>query len=187
MRENQGYEIAQILQEMRDDYWRTLEAVEEAVGGAVTEYLIIRCGDKRYGLPAANCREVLKLPRMVRVPRLPAHLRGIFNLRGEIVVVTDICPLLGQGAQVTRDNSRLVIVEEGAIKTALLVEFVEGLTSVVEEQVEPLAEGAGAGARDLIAGKVMQGEEVLVLLSLGKLLARPEMIVDQKDQAEGNN
>jgi len=182
MRENQGYEIDQILQEMRADYWRNLEAVEEGAGGIRTEYLIIRCGDNRYGLPAASCREVLKLPRLVRVPRLPKHLRGIFNLRGEIVAVTDICPLLGQEVQELRDDFRLVVVEEGSVKTALLVEVVEGLVGIGEEQVEPLAEGAGSGARDLISGKVVQGEDVLVLLDTNKLLGRPELVVDQKVQ-----
>ncbi|MCK4509661.1 MAG: chemotaxis protein CheW [Desulfuromonadales bacterium] len=185
MQDNQGYEIDQILQEMRSDYWRTLEAVEEDGGGTKAEYLIIRCGNNRYGLLAASCREVLKLPHLVRVPRLPEHLRGIFNLRGEIVAVTDICPLLGQSGQTVHESFRLVIVEEGAIKTALLVEVVEGLIEVSEEQIEPLAEGAGAGARDLFFGKVVQGEEALVLLSLDKLLGRPELIVDQKEQAEG--
>lgn len=184
MRENKGYEIEQILQEMRTDYWRNLEEAEGGDGGAVTDYLIIRCGTKRYGLLATNCREVLKLPRLVRVPRLPEHLRGIFNLRGEIVAVTDMCPLVGQPAQVIHDSFRLVIVEEGAIKTALLVEAIEGLVGIEADQVEPLAEGAGTGARDLVSGKVMQGEEVLVLLDLGKLLGRPELIVDQKEQAE---
>lgn len=187
MQEKQGYEIEQILQEMRSDYWRTLEAVDEGAAVSMSEYLVIRCGGKRYGLPAANCREVLKLPRLVHVPRLPLHLRGIFNLRGEIVVVTDLCPLLGQGAQTVHDHFRLVVVEERAIKTALLVEVVEGLSSIVLEQVEPLAEGAGTGARDLIAGKVVQGEEVLVLLDLGRMLERPEMVVDQKEQTEANN
>ncbi len=187
MQDKQGYEIDLILQEMRTDYWRNLEAVAEDSGGAKTEYLIICCGNNRYGLPAGSCREVLKLPRLVRVPRLPEHLRGIFNLRGEIVAVTDICPLLGQGAQTIHESFRLVVVEAGSIKTALLVEVVEGLTKVSEEQVEPLADGAGAGARDLLVGKVVQGEETLVLLSLDKLLERPELTVDQKEQAEGNH
>ena len=72
----------------------------------------------------------------------------------------------------------------GLIKTALLVEVVEGLIGISGEQIEPLAEGAGTGARDLISGKVMQGEETLVLLHLGKLLERPELVVDQKEQVE---
>ena len=182
MQKNHGYEIDQILQEMRSDYWRNLEAVEENAGGSRSEYLVIRCGKNRLGLPASSCREVLKLPRLIPVPRLPGHLRGIFNLRGEIVAVTDICPLLGQPAQTVHESCRLVIVEAGIIKTALLAEVVEGLVGIGEEQVEPLAEGSGTGARDLIAGKVVQGEEALVLLNLEKLLGRPELIVDQKEQ-----
>lgn len=182
MGEDKSYEIDQILQEMRSDYWRNLEAADESSGGARAEFLIVHCSSRRYGLPAVNCREVLKLPHLVRVPRLPEHLRGIFNLRGEIVAVTDLSPLLGQVRQELRADCRLVVVEEGQFKTALLVEAVEGLVSIEEEQIEPLAEGAGKGARDLISGKVVQGENVLVLLGLEKLLDRPEMIVDQKQQ-----
>lgn len=187
MDENHGYEIEQILQEMRADYWRNLEAEEEGAGAVATEYLIVHCGNKRYGLPAANCREVLKLPRLVHVPRLPEHLCGIFNLRGEIVAVTDMCPLLGLGAQSVRDDFRLVVVEVGALKTALLVEVVEGLSGVNLEQVEALAEGAGVGARDLILGKLVEDEDVLVLIDLGGLMARPELVVDQKQQDESNS
>lgn len=184
MNEEKVYEIDQILQEMRSDYWRNLEEVEAAGGVAGSEYLVVRCGGKRYGFPATNCREVLKLPRLVHVPRLPVHLRGIFNLRGEIVAVTDICPLLANDPQEIHERYRLVIVEGGGIKTALLVEFVEGLIRIEDEQVESLAEGAGSGIRDLIAGKVVDGEDVLVLLDLASLLVRPELLVDQKGQAE---
>lgn len=186
MDENHSYEIEQILQEMRADYWRNLETEEELAGVADSEYLIVRCGNHRYGLPAANCREVLKLPRLVRVPRLPVHLCGIFSLRGEIVVVTDICPLLGLDPQAAREDFRLVVVEAGPLKTALLVEAVEGLSGVAEEQVEALAEGAGVGARDLISGKLVLGEDVLVLIDLGGLMARPELVVDQKKQNESS-
>jgi purine-binding chemotaxis protein CheW len=187
MREKQGYEIEEILQEMRSDYWRNLEAVADKNEHSTSEYLIVCLGGKRYGLPAVNCREVLKLPRLVRVPRLPDHLRGIINLRGEIVAVTDLCPLLGHHLQVIQDHCRLVVVEEQAIKTALLVEFVEGLGSISPEQIEFLAEGAGTGLRDLLVGKIVEGEEVLILLDLGRLLRRPELVVDQQEQAGANS
>lgn len=185
MSKYQRHEIDQILQEMRADYWRNLEEVEAQNGHVGTEYLTVRLRGNRYGLPAAFCREVLKMPTLVRVPRLPAHLRGIFNLRGEIVAVTDVGPLLGQGMQEVHEGCRLVVVEAGPMKTALLVEVVEGLTRVDDDEIEPLADGAGAGARDLIAGKIVRGEYVLVLLDLQKILDRPELVVDQKERSEG--
>ena len=63
----------------------------------------------------------------------------------------------------------------------------EGLTSIDGEQVESLAEGSGAGARDLISGKLVQGEDVLVLLNLEGLMMRPELVVDQKQQDESSD
>lgn len=183
MSKYQRYEIDQILREMRADYWRNLEEVEEQQGHVGDEYLTVRLRGNRYGLPAAFCREVLKMPVLVRVPRLPGHLRGIFNLRGEIVAVTDLGPLLGQGPQEVHEGCRLVIIEAGGMKTALLVEVVEGLARIDDDEIEPLAEGAGTGARDLIAGKIVRGEYVLVLLDLQKLLERPELVVDQKERS----
>jgi purine-binding chemotaxis protein CheW len=182
MSKYQRQEIDEILQEMRSDYWRTLEESEESNVSAGAEFLTIRSSGIRYGLLASFCREVLKVPEIVRVPRLPEHLRGIFNLRGEIVAVTDLGPLIGQNLQKVHENCRLVIVSAGAMKTALLVEVVEGLVHVEDDEIESLAEGAGAGARDLISGKVVRGEYVLILLDVEKLLARPELIVDHKGQ-----
>lgn len=185
MSKYQRQEIDDILQEMRSDYWRTLEESEEDNVSEGAEFLTIRTNGIRYGLPASFCREVLKVPEIVRVPRLPEHLRGIFNLRGEIFAVTDLGPLISQNLQKIHESCRLVIVEAGVMKTALLVEVVEGLVSMENDEVEPLAEGAGTGARDLISGKIVRGEYVLILLDVEKLLARPELIVDQKGQEPG--
>jgi purine-binding chemotaxis protein CheW len=183
MADNQKYEIDQILHEMRSDYWRNLEKIEEGDGISGREYLVVHCGGTRYGLTAARCSEVLKLPRIVHVPRLPEHLRGIFNLRGEIVAVTDLCPLLSRGLQELNETYRLVIVAVADVKTALLVEKVEGLVKVEDDQVEPLAEGAAKGVRDLVSGKFVGGEDVIILLDVNKLFERPELFVEQKEQA----
>lgn len=185
MHEDQRYEITRILEEMRSDYWRNLETVEEGANTSWVEYLVVRYDGKRFGLPASSCREVLKLPRLLRVPRLPEHLPGIFNLRGEILAVTDLRPLLGLSSRQMPEHSRLVVVEHAEVKTALLVEAVERLSRIDADEVEPLAEGSGATARDLVVGKVVRGETVIVLLDLGGLMKRPEMVVDQKSLGEG--
>jgi len=184
MQEDQGYEIARILEDMRSDYWRNLENAEEETGTVWGEFLVVCYDGRRYGLPATSCREVLKMPRLMRVPRLPEHLPGIFNLRGEILAVTDLRPLLGLSSRQMSDKSRLVVVEAAAIRTALLVEAVERLVRLDLEQVEPLAEGSGSKGCDLVSGKVVQGESIILLLDLGRIMQRPEMVIDQKALGE---
>ena len=179
---DQSYDIQRALQEMRADYWRNLEVSEEETSTGGEDYLVILLGSRRCGLRASLCSEVLKLPRMVRVPRLPDYIRGIFNLRGEIVAITDLCPLLGSGTQDNIDGSRLVVVSHGAIKTALLVQSVEGLMRVDPAHIEPLTDGVAAGMRDLFKGKLVDADEPLMLLDLESILARPELLIDQKSQ-----
>lgn len=175
-----NYDIQQTLQDMRADYWRHLETQEEQGELLVEEYLVVQIADQRYAIHAPLCKEVLKLPPLVRVPRVPVHIRGIFNLRGEIVAVTDLAPLLGNPPQQTTGTSRLVVVAQGLHRTALLVDAVEGLTQVDVGQIEPLAEGAAAGLRDLFRGKRVIEQQTLLILDIASVLSRPELLIDQK-------
>lgn len=183
MSDAQQYDIPKILEQMRADYWRNLEVAEQADIAEQVDYMVVAFGSQRFGLPAAACREVLKLPRIVKVPRLPAHLPGIINLRGEIVAVTDLRPLLQMAVSEPAATFRLVVIADGAVKTALLVERVEGLRAIAGHSVEALAEGVTHEAVDLFRGKVENGAELLMLLDVQRLLARPELVVDQKGTA----
>lgn len=181
MSQQPTYEIAQILEQMRADYWRNLETADQVESGEQTDYLLIGFGPQRFGVPASACREVLKLPRIVKVPRLPAHLPGIINLRGEIVAITDLRPLLGLPATEPAATFRLVVVASGALRTALLVERVEGLRTIAAAAVAPLAEGSTHAAIDLFSGKLDDEQgRFLLLLDPQRLLARPELLIDQK-------
>ena len=178
---SQTYEIAQILEQMRADYWRNLEAAEQVEQGEQSDYLVVGFGPQRFGLPARSCREVFKLPRIVRVPRLPAHLPGIINLRGEIVAVTDLRPLLELPVTEPAAGFRLVVIASGELRTALLVERVEGMRSVAAADVAPLAEGSNHAAVNLFSGKLDDDEgRFLLLIDPQRLLDRPDMVIDRK-------
>ena len=110
MSEPQSYDIPKILEQMRADYWHNLETAVPDELADQTDYMIVAFGAQRVGLPAAACREVLKVPRIVKVPRLPRHLPGIINLRGEIVAVTDLRPLLKLDAAPPTASFRLVVI-----------------------------------------------------------------------------
>lgn len=181
MSDAQQYDIPKILEQMRADYWRNLEVAEQADIAEQVDYMVVAFGSQRFGLPAAACREVLKLPRIVKVPRLPAHLPGIINLRGEIVAVTDLRPLLGLPLVEATASFRLVVIAAGALRTALLVERVEGMRAVAAATVATLAEGSTHAAANLFSGKLDDNEgRFLLLLDPQRLLERPDMLIDQK-------
>jgi purine-binding chemotaxis protein CheW len=59
-------------------------------------HVIFRVEKERYGLPLSSVREVVVPPgRFTRVPRAPAAISGVMNLRGRVVTVVEMRQLLG--------------------------------------------------------------------------------------------
>jgi purine-binding chemotaxis protein CheW len=182
MSEHQSYEIRRVLQEMREEYWRGIEEAEDAVAAETRDYVVIRLGDERFGLPTRVAREVLRSPRLVRVPRVAEHIKGVINLRGQIVAVTDLRPLLGLPGRDLPAGGRLVVVEAAGVTTALLAEKVEGIRGIAADTIEPFTEGLGAFPREAMAGQVAGEEGLLMLLDMDHILSRPEFVIDQKGE-----
>ncbi|AMV70795.1 chemotaxis protein CheW [Desulfuromonas carbonis] len=180
MKQSTSYEIQRVLQEMREEYWRGLDAVEEAAIGETADYLVLRLGGERFGFATSLTREVLRAPKLVRVPQVPSHIRGVINLRGQIVAVTDLAQVLGLGETVVTAGTRLVVVEAGGLTTALLSDEVLGIETFPLAAIEPLTEGLARIPRETVLGQVPRADGMLVLLDLPRLFSHSQFVIEQK-------
>jgi len=88
--------------------------------------LAVRVGGAEFGLPADRVREVLRPPRLTRVPFAPAGVRGVAQVRGTVLAVVDLGDRLGVGPVLP--PGRLVVVwGRGREAVGLLVDRVVGL------------------------------------------------------------
>ena len=101
-------------------------------------HVIFRVEKERYGIPLSSIREVVVPPgRFTRVPRAPAAVSGVMNLRGRVVTVIQLGGLLGLAGPGTRDprTERVVLLDRGRRDLGLLVTDVDGIETV--EKVVP--------------------------------------------------
>jgi purine-binding chemotaxis protein CheW len=100
-------------------------------------HVIFRVEKERYGLPLGAIREVVVPPGSFSlVPRAPKAVRGVMNLRGRVVTVVELRPLLGLGAPSTPGPlQRIVLLDRGRRDLGLLVTDVDGVESI--EKVAP--------------------------------------------------
>ncbi len=174
--------IQHTLQRLREEYWRGLEEVETGPA-QLHEVLVVRLAGERLGIAPALAREVLRVPpRLVPVPKAAEFIRGIINVRGEILAVTDLRPFLGLEGRDIPATGRLIIVEAAGIHTALLVEEVEGMRSFDRQRIEPLTEGLGNLPREAFSGQISEEGSLLLLLDLEEVFRRPEFIIDRPQQ-----
>jgi purine-binding chemotaxis protein CheW len=121
-------------------------------------HVIFRVEKERYGLPLAAVREVVVPPeRFTRVPRAPAAVTGVMNLRGRVVTVVELRQLLGLPDGPT-PPSRVVLLDRGRRDLGLLVTDVDGI-----EAVERVTTAPGKAVPAVRGVTRLRGQAVTVL------------------------
>jgi chemotaxis signal transduction protein len=115
-----------------------------------------------------HTREVIVLPDRTRVPRAPAHVLGVANLRGYVVPIVDIGPVLGLPPHPVSETSRTVVLEDAGVQIAVTTDEVLGLESF--DGVLPVTEEAFKPHGKLAQGLLRRGEGMAMLLDVPRLV-----------------
>lgn len=105
------------------------------------ELLVLWLGRDAYALPVERVREIVRLRPITPVPRVPAAVRGVLSLRGEIVQVIDLRARLGLPGDATQSPRRRIVVlngEEGQL-SGLLVDRVSEVLRLRDDDLRPPA------------------------------------------------
>ena len=138
-------------------------------------YLTFHLGTSHYGLPLREVREVVRLCPVTVVPNMPAHVRGVINLRGAILPVFDLRARFGMPG-IEHDDRACIIVfdlpgrsrQAGAI--GAIVDGVDDVVTLTEAQLAPVPDFAGAVDPAFLLGVATTPERVFVLLHLQPIL-----------------
>jgi purine-binding chemotaxis protein CheW len=143
--------------------------------------MLLGIGGSTYAMPVAAVREIVRLPEVTRVPGLPAFVTGLANVRGRVLAVLDLRPLLN--LQAAR-GERLVILDRADAESAtsgrgvigLIVDSALELVALPEGGLEPLPPGVPSEAAAVVDGiTVVDGAPVAVLSPAGLLGLRSRL------------
>jgi len=145
-----------------------LSAQIGAAAGA--QYLTFRLGDEEYGLEILKVQEIRSYSAITPLPNTPRAVRGVMNLRGQIIAVVDLRLTLGM-PETTYNRFAVVIVVSIAGKVVgLLADAVSDVLTLARTDVQPPPDfGAPIEAR-LISGMAKAGEKLVILLDVERLL-----------------
>ena len=97
---------------------------------------VVRLGGRPFAVDVTDAREVVLLETTTAVPGAPPSVLGVMNLRGNVLPVVEIRPLLGLPARTASD--RALVLADGDRRAAVLIETVIGLTTL--DSVRPTAD-----------------------------------------------
>lgn len=126
-----------------------------------------------YGIDVLHVQEIVRNQPVTRVPLAEPMMRGLMNLRGQIVTAIDMrrrLDLTDSSVQVDPVNVVLK-TDDGAV--ALLVDEIGDVLEVDERQFEPPPESLRGPARDLIQGAYKLSGQLLVILNPQAVVVTP--------------
>lgn len=150
------------------------------------QYVTFTLGRDQYGLPVSQAREILDLVPVTKIPRVPAEMLGVINLRGQVVPIVDMQRKLDLVAP-DEEASRCIIVVEIRIDAelltiGLLVEEVREVIDLPDNLIEPAPRLGTRLKTDFIRGMGKSGETFIVLLDMDRIFNAAEL---EQYQASG--
>jgi chemotaxis signal transduction protein len=123
--------------------------------------------DEEFGFDIMSVQEIIRLPKMAKVPRTPPYVDGIANLRGVVLPVIDMRTRFGMERAEETDRTRVLVVDIDGVKTGLRVDRVKQVTSVLRSEIEPPPAAIRGTSSDYLEGvvKLDKGQRIVMALN----------------------
>ena len=100
------------------------------------QYLIFVAGHLKLGVVAEDVVEILNNQIITYLPMVPYYIRGIINMRGQMVPILDIRVRLGMPSQ--EEDSLVVVINMGDVQLGILVDAVDQMLDIPKVFIQPL-------------------------------------------------
>ncbi|MFM1980679.1 MAG: hypothetical protein RLZ68_1944 [Pseudomonadota bacterium] len=147
--------------------------------GRTMQYLMCTLDDEVFAMDIRSVREIIQYASMTAVPLMPVFLRGVINLRGQVVPVIDLQSRLGGSVALVRKKTCIIIFDalsDGEkVTIGLMVDAVSEVIDIRDADIEPPPQFGASIRKDFIRGMGKVGAEFIVILEPEKALSIEDM------------
>lgn len=149
---------------------------EAAVSADGTQLVTFLLNDEEFGFDIMSVQEIIRPPKTARLPQTPEYMEGVANLRGSLLPIFDIRARFGMQRAKATDQTRVLVIDIGGIRTGLLVDGVRQVTRVARNEFEPPPAAIRGSSTDYIHGivKLEEGARIIIALDARRVCAHDE-------------
>lgn len=141
------------------------EVADDRVG-----LLAFQLGPEWYAVSVESVREIYNEYRVTRIPCVPSFIRGVINIRGEIISVTDIASLMGTAGTPDSGEGCAIVIQNDECVTAMVVNAIADIVEVPREAIEPPLSTIDKGQAEFVTGSVFLDGRLVAVLNTEKVL-----------------
>lgn len=137
----------------------------------IIQYIVIRLGEEQYGIDIRNIDTITRMQHITRVPKMPAYLKGVINLRGVVIPVMSMRLRMNLAADEITKSTRIIVLkleQEGNV--GFIVDEVKEVVSLDVEDIEKIADNNNKeGKASLINAVGKHNGELISLFDLSAI------------------
>lgn len=139
------------------------------------KYLTFSLGNEEYGLEILKVREIIGYMNITAVPRTPNFVKGVINLRGQVIPVIDLRLRFGMEPADITDQTCIIVAEVNqngrAFNAGLIVDRVQEVLDIDKEEIEEPSNLGSTVQTDFILGIGKVGNTINILLDIDQILS----------------
>ncbi len=143
------------------------------------KYLTFALAQEEYGLEILKVREIIGYMAITAVPQTPSYIKGVINLRGQVIPVVDLRAKFGMETTEVTEQTCIIVVEitHGGRKanTGIIVDRVQEVLDIAGKDIEEAPQFGASVDTDFILGMGKIGDSVKILLDIDKVLSSQEI------------
>jgi len=145
------------------------------------QLIVFKLGQEEYGLHIDQIKEVVLTPHITRMPKTPFYIKGVANIRGNIIAIVDLEEKFGLKELSDKDINEArhytLVVESETFKMGVLVEEVPNTLSVTSAEIDdsPNLMQDNKDGGDYISGIVKVKDRLIILIDIFQVMAEKEV------------
>lgn len=144
-------------------------------GSQLERYLEFSLGVEGFAIPLLQVRELISVPETTPIPYSPAHFLGIMNLRGQVISVVDLRKKMKLKEIEDQTESAVIIIEIGGVNMGVVVDSINKVLAFPKTEIAKVPEIGTQVNSEYIDGIYKNGDELVVLLDLAKVLSLTDL------------
>ena len=155
------------------------------------KYLTFALANEEYGLEILKVREIIGYMDITSVPQTPDYVKGVINLRGQVIPVIDLRAKFGMETAEITEQTCIIVVEtthgNRNCSTGIVVDRVQEVLDIAGDNIEETPQFDSSVNTDFILGIGKIGDSVKILLDIDKVLANVNIYSGtQTDNVQNN-
>ena len=131
------------------------------------QYIVIKLGNEQYGIDIRYIDNIVRMQHITRVPKVAGYLKGVINLRGEVIPVMSLRIKMDLSADEITKATRIIILkleQHGTI--GVIVDEVKEVVTLSTDEIEKVTYDAKEERNSFLSGVDKHENELISILDL---------------------